>query len=292
MKTKVGIKITFTTADFQAFIDYLKENEEIYKSVTEISKTGNDNPFIKYNREMLSLDKITEILVDEIPKEKKLCEGCDKSKCKVNYRFTSADALYIVCLNNEIKLYFIEFKNIDTTKVEQLLDTDIEKSLSTLFEFLCKIRDDSTVRNKVGDSFDTDIDEVSVINSIKYLKKARKKARNSYQLRLNLKPMESLYSDLPWIYQLYCKDKGITLNIDSFKSYLLNCKKEYVIIDEVDHYNRSHKPHTQRISNRSCQKMYSKRLMPHPFDKVIVRTKSEFRGFFDQITDSVTKVLS
>lgn len=84
----------------------LKFNEILLEkygdTITNLSKTGQNN-FIKNSFRMIDLDKMSK----SFPKINKDFKGQE---------FSTADALYINNSDNEIILYFFEFKKIDFNK--------------------------------------------------------------------------------------------------------------------------------------------------------------------------------
>lgn len=249
--------------------------------------TTGGTEFIKDdNLKMISLDDMVQEFVNKIPEIKEKCSDCVKTKCKLNFQYSSTDALYVLFPNDSIELYFIEFKKKDI-RDPTTLTPYIDNFLVNFSNQVKKIAEDLVLINKINWHLGT---EINVDYTIKMLKDAKDEARKSEKNSLKLKPLESLYCVLQWIYQLYCFENSIIPNSNAFESFLLGCKKEYIIVYEEAEANRS-KAHLKELRmHHSCENnpFDCHRLSPHPFDNIKTRNQLQFLSFINCITNPET----
>lgn len=233
---------------------------------------------------MICLDDVVkELIVEKVPDIKENCNDCISSKCGLNFQYSSTDALYVLFPNNSTELYFIEFKKKDVNNPATLTPY-IEQFLSDLIENINEIAADMLLLNKICWHLGTEID---IRDMIKMLNKARKESQNAQKYLLKLKPLESLHCILQWVYRLYCFEKSITPNLNAFESFLLGCKKEYVIVYEEKGFNRTKARLKELRSHHSCENnpYECHRLSPYPFDYVRTRNQEQFLNFITCIND-------
>jgi hypothetical protein len=232
---------------------------------------------------MICLDALVkDILIEKIIDIKSDCSDCHNSKCKLNFQHSSTDALYVLLPSDSVELYFIEFKKKDLNDPSTLTPR-IERFLLQHSEFIKRIAENELLLTKINWQIGTDI---NIGKTIEMLKETRDEARKSEKCSLRLKPFESLYCILQWAYQLYCNENSITPDPKSFESFLLNCKKEYIIVHEESGANINNAHLKELRMHHSCENDYfaCHRLSPHPFNKIRTRNQFQFLSFINHIT--------
>lgn len=174
----------------QEFIDYLYKN--FSDSTENLAKTSQNNPLFEFDFQMINLDKMAK----QLQNLDKVYRGND---------FATSDALFISNVNDEIVFHFIEFKNVDYDK-----DEDLKMSKYWLEECL------SEMDKCEHDCFIND--ETSDINKSKF----HKYLVDKYNVSLRAKPYESL----SLIYLFLKMFKSID---DEFcRNYLFDIKKIFI----------------------------------------------------------------
>lgn len=231
---------------------------------------------------MLSLDDLVIYLNDEIPKNKERCHSCSKSNCKLNFQYSSTDALYVLTPLNSIELYFIEFKAMDILSEIEVIP-DVERGINDLIGNLNEIEDDLILKNKISEHIghEIDIDKIK-----KLLKKSKIAAKKSKKILLYLKAFESLNCIIPWSYNVYCQNRGARCDMDAFRTFLVDCKKEYIIIQKSREHPSHHRHKELALKYYNCkQNPYDiQRLSPYPFNNIKIRNGSEFNSFIEEIS--------
>lgn len=173
------------------FIEFLKSfRDDYFFRITEISKPRNSNRSLVYhNFRMYSFDdmcKKYQIIKDNLPK--------------------SMDALhYEIDENGKLTLYIIEFKtfNMEDNKSTYTQIEALHKTFKKLNKRTCDYSDKPFVTDKTLENFE-DIKEHFV---------------DSIEFDLIMKPIETLFVAIPWIYDEYCKDNPQITKKD-IRSYL------------------------------------------------------------------------
>jgi len=231
---------------------------------------------------MISLDDIVRRIKEEIPLIREKCTDCANASCKGSFHYSSTDAFYVIYPENDIELYFIEFKKMDIFDVTKL-NAYTEINLDILIGYLETIGDDATLINEIEQCIG---DTINIDRTIRLLKKSKKMSRKSFKNGLKLKPLESYHCIMPWIYKLYCHANDINSDLNEFISFLLNCKKEYIIVYENNRINRSNGRHHDYEMYFSCRNnpFDLQRLSPYPFDGVKIRNPIQFTSFVERIS--------
>lgn len=151
------------------FLNFLKELEVNYTdSVTNISKTGEDNNFIESEKEMISFDEVAK----------------DFAKDNFIEEYNSVDGLYYKIKEDRIIIYFFEFKKVDFLE-ENLLP---RKRLNNIIK---------NIENRP-------LNENCEYEYLDELKKIKKEIYDRILVQLKMKPIESLFI----LYNLYSNDSG------------------------------------------------------------------------------------
>ena len=182
---------SLTNDDFLKFLDSFKD--DYFMSVTEISraKTGNRQPLIWNNYPMFSLDdmcKKYDLIEDNLPKT------MDAIKTKIDD-------------DGKLILYLIEFKNFSMEG-----DDSTYKTLKALYNVLKK-------KNKQTIDYYSDKKIISD-NFLKKFAYVKDHFVDSIEFDLKMKPIESIFVALPWLYEQYCENVGETKK--DFRKYLEN----------------------------------------------------------------------
>lgn len=180
---------SFTTSEFIDFINNFK-TEDYFLKVSDISKPENSDRSLVYNKfRMFSFDKMCKkynIMEDNLP----------KSMDAIHYETDEDDNLI---------LYIIEFKTFNMVD-ERSTYTEIEalhNKFKKLNKTTCEYSIDPFISNNTLEKFE-DIKEHFV---------------DSIEFDLILKPIETLFVALPWLYDEYCNENEDVIKKD-FRSYL------------------------------------------------------------------------
>lgn len=150
-------------------LKFLKDlNRDYSDSITNISKTGENNNFVENEKTMISLDDVAK----------------DFSKENFNEELSSVDGLYHKIKEDRLILYFFEFKKMDFI-ADNLLAKEKLKEIIEKIEN-CSLNEDC---------------EYDYINE---LKKIKKNIYNKLPIQLKIKPLESLII----LHNLYEKEDG------------------------------------------------------------------------------------
>lgn len=204
------------------FFNYLKN--KYGKTAQELSKSHEGNVLVETKTIMISLD--------DMAKKLKVFNKEFKED------FATADALHVVFKNNKIKLFFIEFKNIDFSIKEERL-----KEKYQLKDLILEI-DDEDMRKDFLKYHDDLIDKS--------------------MLRLRMKPYDSL-SLLLHFMEYYFKD----YSKDCVK-LLFEIEKNFVLISKTKtEYNPLFKNKSNRNNNIIKPLRFLKRLVPYHYNNVL-----------------------
>lgn len=178
-----------TNEDFVDFLDMFKD--DYYCSITEISKPQDSNVSLVYNNfRMFSFDEMCKeysIMEKNLPK--------------------TMDALhYEIDDDGNLTLYIIEFKtfNIEDTKSTYTLLEALHRKFKKLNNTTCRYEDD---KKFVPDA---------ALRKFEYIKEY---FVDSIEFDLILKPIETLFVALPWLYDEYCRDNEDVVKKD-FRGFL------------------------------------------------------------------------
>ena len=203
----------FTNEDFIEFLNSFKD--DYFMPVTEISKakTGNRQPLIWNNHQMFSLD-------DMCKKYDLIKKNLPKTMDAIEFKIDDEDKL---------TLYLIEFKNF---KIEN--EDSTYKLINALYNSLKKKNnktiDDYTDEKIISDKF---------LKNFEYIKNH---FVDSIEFDLKMKPIETIFVALPWLYEQYCEDKGFAKK--DFRKYL-----DSIDIRLIVFINR-YAPHVNISANR------------------------------------------
>lgn len=229
------------------FIDFIDEFNEYLLPITEISKPKNSNQSLIYNKfKMFSFDDM-----------------CKKYPIMKKNTPKSMDALhYEIDENDKLTLYLIEFKTFS-----MINDKSTYTTLNALYNKLKKLN------TKTIDSYST-----QKIISDRFLKEfeiIKKHFRDSIESDLILKPLESIFVSLPWLYDEYVKNNTSAVKKD-IRNYLNSIDIRLVIF--INRYA----PNTNISANR---------LSAHTIDN---RLKSEYNRLYlsNVIADDNQRILS
>ena len=172
------------------FIEFINHFRDYIFKITEISKPEDSDRSLVYNNfKMFSFDdmcKKYQIMEDNLPK--------------------TMDAIhYEIDENDNLTLYIIEFKtfNMEDKKSTYTQLEALHNKFKKLNKRSCEYSDEKFVSNKTLENFE-DIKEHFV---------------DSIEFDLIIKPIETLFVALPWLYDEYCNEKeGVTKR--DFRSFL------------------------------------------------------------------------
>lgn len=205
-------------------------------SITVLSSTNNKNPLILN-------DEIAMVNLDKIGEEYKI-----DSK-----QYATSDALFITEGDENVKFYFIEFKNID-------FESEKDRLMSNFYLKKC-IKEMETCEYKC--SF------------IKDLKKIKKHLIDKYQISLRMKPYESISLVGVLIKNYYKK-----LNDEEIKELLFKAEKNFIIVSKT---RTEYNPYAKNKSNRrNVMKYFSfiGRLVPYHYKNVLIVNEKGFNNYF------------
>ncbi len=187
-----------TNEDFIEFLESFKD--EYFCSVTEISKakTGSHRPLIRNNYKMFSFDDM-----------------CRKYKLIRSHLPKTMDAIEVkIDENNELTLYLIEFKNFSMVGTSSTYS-----QIKAMYKSLKKKN-----QQKIDDYSDEKIISDKFLTKFEFIKKH---FVDSIEFNLKMKPLETIFVALPWLYELYCEDKGIEMK--DFRKYLDNINIRLIV---------------------------------------------------------------
>ena len=224
----------------QNFLNFLID--KYGKPASVLSKSAEGNILVENQTIMISLD--------------------DMSKDLKNFnrdfkqQFATADALHVIIKNDKIKLYFIEFKNKDFSKIKERLQ---EKE--SLKDLILTIEDDNIKKD--------------------FLKHQNKLIDKS-MMRLRMKP----YDSLSLIYY-FMKHYFIEKNSDECVNNLFAIEKYFVLISKTP---TDYNPLFQNRSNRNNEIIkplrFLKRLVPYYYDDVLTLPHYKFDSFIYKLDKS------
>lgn len=219
------------------FIDFLFKN--FGDTARNLSDTGHGNKWINEDMILIKYDDVATYF------NEKYDDFEDK--------FTSADALYISRNNNEFKLFFIEFKNIDYSDEKDKLMNKYRLKECILemkkCEHNCKIID------SIDELYSKLVDESKV--------------------SMRSKPFDSL----SLFY--YLMNHEIINDLFDCRQELFNMKKFYFVVSKtIAQYN----PYSPNKSNRNKTIVeplrFLKRLSPYHYTEVFVVNEGGFKQYF------------
>lgn len=175
------------------FIEFIESFQDFYENISEISKSHNKNPkpLINSDFKMYSLDdmaKESKSLIKNLPK--------------------TTDAIYFKLNEDNLVLYIIEFKfhDLDKPNAKDLLTTlvvDIEENWNEK-KFRCLS-----------------------YNTKKNLKKINKYYADDVELKLILKPVETMTIVIPYLYEEFCIKNN--LKPKDIRKYLETIEKNLIV---------------------------------------------------------------
>lgn len=175
---------------FIKFLDEYKSNPNYYSSITEISWPKNKNGEKDITKEPLIENPFKMFSLDDI------CKDC--SKFDNDNIPTTTDALWYKKEENNLTLYFIEFKwhNLDRKKDPKIMEET----------FLTLERHDAITSDMVD----------------KFKKLYKSYADEDVSFKLRLKPFESIFIVLPSLYEDYCDNNPV--DVIDLHNLLKNCE--------------------------------------------------------------------
>ncbi|MDG3546607.1 hypothetical protein [Methanobacterium formicicum] len=235
---------------------------------------------------------VRKILSQEIPYSKEKCPVCPQhvdDRCLYNFKHSSTDALYVHYSGESIDLYFIEFKKEDLFNQFTKLIPEMEELFINLRKYLSKISKNPMTIAELESCLDIQIDEDSINESRDLLKESKSLVKKPCKDSLRLKPLESLFCIMPWVYKLYCENTSKTPNLENFQSFLLECKKHYIVIHEIQRPNPNSGRCAEYAVNHSCRNneipYEIQRLSPYPFFNINFLNGADFNNFIDGISN-------
>lgn len=216
--------------DFADFLDDFKD--DYFTTITEISKPdGGTIPLVRNNFRMFSFDD--------------MCRRYPPMKALPP---KTMDALhYEIDAKGKLTLYLIEFK---TTKIEGKGEKSTYALLNAIHNKLKKLN------NRTIDRYSNQ--KIIPDNILRNFTEIKNHFVDSIELDLILKPMESIFIALPWLYDEYCKENESVEKKD-IRAFLNEIDiKIFVFINR-------YAPHKNTSADR---------LSPHPIDN---KLKSEYR---------------
>lgn len=202
-----------TNDDFIEFLNSFKD--DYFLSVTEISraKTNQKQPLIRNDHKMFSFDDM-----------------CKKYEIIRNHLPKTMDAIeYKIDDNGKLTLYLIEFKNFSmenensTYKLIKAMHRNLKKKNE---QEIYKYSNETIISDKFLRQFE--VIENHFVDSIEF--------------DLKMKPIETIFVALPWLYEQYCKDNGVVKK--DFRKYLENIDIRLIVF--INRYC----PHENISANR------------------------------------------
>lgn len=216
---------------------YLMENYS--KPLSEISKTENNNMLVQQDLEMISWDDVA--------------KDFEEKNNEYDGRFATADGLYILEKEENMQLFFFEFRNIDYSNKE---DYEMSKfHLKTSIDKMKKCEYDCRIYGE--------IEKISEYLVDKSHRSLRSKPSDSLSLFYNV--MNDFYEDKN---DKDCMDK--VFKTEKFFFLVSNTESQY-FKNKSNRHNRIIKPLN-----------FLKRFEPYHYDMVFAVNESGFEKYFYQ----------
>ncbi|MBO4515929.1 hypothetical protein J5751_00395 [bacterium] len=217
-----------TNDEFIEFFESFKE--DYFCSVSEISKvkSGSHQPLIWNNYKMFSFDEMCKkyrLIRDNLPK--------------------TMDAIKFKIDNDKLTLYLIEFKNFDMVGTHSTY-----QQIEALHRNLKK-------KNKRTMDYYSDKKIISdkLLSNFEFIKNH---FVDSVEFDLKMKPIETIFVALPWLYELHCEDNGIEKK--DFRKYLDNIDIRLIVF--INRYAPHENISADRLSahqiDNSIKEMYNR----------------------------------